>query len=83
MLRASMCEMNRSENADCSCRVRIIVAFWIRSTVVGTSAVAVPIRQRLSGQAAFTEEVARREHGDHRLPASRDRTDSFTPPCWM
>ena len=36
--------------------------------------------ERLSGQTAFTEEVARREHGDDRLPARRDRTDSFTPP---
>ena len=67
MLRASMCAMNRSENSGCSCSVRTISRFWIRSTVVGITAVAVPMRSGLPGQAPLPEEVARPEHGHDRL----------------
>ena len=62
MLRASMCAMNRSENAGCSCSVRIISRFGMRSTVVGDDRRRRAHAERLAGEASFAEEVARTEH---------------------
>ena len=70
-------------NSGCSCSVRVISRFGIRITVVGTTAVAVPIR---CGCPARHPSPKKSPPASIATTASRpdeDRTDSFTPPSWI
>jgi hypothetical protein len=80
MLRWSMCAMKRSANAVCLFSVRAISGFWMRRTVVGTTAVAVPI---LTGWPARHPSPKKSPGPSIPTTASfpaEDKTDSFTPP---
>ena len=79
MLRVSMCAMNRSENSGCSCSIRIMSRFGIRKRAVRMTAVRRSHAQRLPGQAALAEEIARAEHGHDRLLAGRGQHGELHP----
>ncbi len=83
MFRTSMCAMNRSENSGCSCSVRIISRFWMRSTVVGTTAVAVPMRIACPARHPSPKKSLGPSMATTASFPADDNTDSFTPPSWI
>ena len=83
MLRTSMCAMNRSENSGCSCSVRTISRFWIRITVVGMTAVAVPMRSICPARHPSPKKSLGPSMATTASCPAEDSTDSLTPPSWI
>ena len=67
MFRVSMYEMKRSENVCSSRSSWIIASFSMVNTLLGDDGRGRPDAKRLTGQRAFTEEVAWTQHRDDRL----------------